>query len=569
MTRAIVLLCLLAGCTETIELGSGQLAGLVSLELRPPAAIATVSDLSSGAAVEFTAIGRFVDGTRRDVTHLVEWSVDNPAPGAVKDGVYITSNAAGGHALVRARARAGDTALETSADVHVIISLELVDGAFPPPAGAEMLFADSNPVYDEDERVPQLLYPAHGTVFPQDLSRIVFQLGAAPPTDAFRWRLDSESLHLSVLTGSTRWQPDSALWALIAATHPDGEAMLVVEAASTTTPGEIYAAPQATIRFARSGAGGILYHWSAATNGIVRSTPASEAATALYPQDPTRCGACHAVSRDGRQMALGYDGEVLRTIDLETAAPILSTPARPMGWASFSPDGERIVVADNGVLTLRDARTGATIGPNLGRLPIPIKATHPDWSPDGRYVAMTLTNDATNMSVGGGAIGRIAWQNGSWGALEYLVGGTATSNNYFPKYSPDSRFIAYVHADTASEGAPRAELRLIEADGGGPIRLDAASRSIGFDEVLDEAANTMPSWAPDLDRDLAWLAFASARPYGEILPMSGRSQIWVTAIDLSRAEQGVDPSSPAFWLPSQDVRVVNNNPVWAPRVQKD
>jgi len=570
MTRLMVLLCLWAGCTETVELGGGQLSGLVSLELRPPAATATVTDLNAGpVAIEFAAIGRFVDGTRRDVTHLVEWSVDNAAPGAITDGTYLTSNAAGGHAVVRARALAGESALEADADVHVIISLELVDGVFPPPIGAEGLFSPDAAIEVGGARAPALLYPSHGTLFPQDLARIVFQHGPALQTDAFRWRLVSDSLYLSFLTGGTRWQPDGAVWSLIAATHAGTELKLLVEAADSSQPGTIYSAPEATLSFARGGAGGVIYHWSAGNSSVNRSTLSNETPSRLYPQDPeTTCVGCHAVSRDGKQMAMGYDGENLRTIDLEGLAPIVSMPLRPMGWATFSPDGNLLVVADNGTLTLRDAKTGNTVGPNSGRLPIALKASHPDWSPDGRHVAMTLTDDvATNMSVGSGAIARIPYTNGVWGAVEVLVSGSLTNNNYFPKYSPDGRFIAFVHADGLSQSAPYAELRMIRADGSAQITLTTASHRLGAIDGVPDLANTMPSWAPDIDGALGWLAFASARPYGEILPVRGTTQVWITGIDFARAELGIDPSFAAFWLPSQDVRVVNNNPIWAPLVQ--
>ena len=571
MTRLLVLLCLWAGCTETVGLGGGQLSGLISLELNPPAAVATVTDLNADPiAIKFTAFGRFVDGTRRDVTHLVEWSVDNSAPGAVTDGVYLTSNQAGGHAVVRARALAGASALEADADVHVIISLELVDGVYPPPIGAEALFSPDAAIEVGGPRAPTLLYPSHNTLFPQDLARIVFQHTPAPNTDAYRWRLVSESLYLSFLTGGTRWQPDGAVWSLIAATHAGTDAKLLIEAADSSQPGIIFSAPEATMAFARGGAGGVIYHWSAGNAAVNRSSLSAETPTRLYPELPdTKCVGCHAVSRDGKQMVMGYDGEFLRTIDLDSFMPIISTPSRPMGWATFSPDNAMIVVADKGTLTLRDAMTGAPIGPSAGRVPITQKATHPDWSPDGNYIVMTLTNDTilTNMNVTSGGLARIPYNNGAWGPVETLVIGGPLNNNFFPKYSPDGRFLAFVHATGPSQASTVAELRMIPADGGSQVTLTAASHRIGSQDGIPDLANTMPSWSPDVDGNLAWLAFASARPYGEILPTSGTPQVWITGVNYALADLGVDPSYGAFWLPSQDVRVVNNNPIWAPLVQ--
>ena len=571
MKRLLVLLALIGAsttaCTETVELGGGQLSGLISLELRPPAATATVTDLNGApVAIKFAAIGRFVDGTRRDVTHLVEWSVDNPAPGAVMQGTYTTSNAAGGHAIVRARALAGDGALEADADMHVVIALDLVDGVFPPPIGGAELFSADAAVEVGGARAPTLLYPSHETLFPQDLTHIVFQHAPGTQTDAFRWRLVSDSLYLSFLTGGTRWQPDGQVWSMIQATHTGADVKLLVEGAQSTEPGTVYSAYEATLHFARGGAGGVIYHWSAETASVMRGTLSNETPVRLYtPEGDTKCVGCHNVSRDGKQMVLGYDGEFLRTLDLETVTPILTTPMRPMGWSTFSPNGDLLVVADKGTLTLRDSTTGNTVGANFGRLPIAMEASHPDWSPDGQYVAMTLAADIpSNMSVSAGAIARIPYNNGLWGPVEILTSGSATNNNYFPKYSPDGRFIAFVHAGGPSQGAPLAELRMIRAEGGPQITLNTASHRVGIQDGVPDLANTMPSWAPDQDNNLAWLAFASARPYGEILPVRGQTQVWITGIDLSRAEIGIDPSYGAFWLPSQDVRVINNNPVWAP-----
>ena len=558
MIRALIACVIAAGCTETVELGSGRLSGLVSLDIRPPAAIATVTDLGAPVAIDFTAIGTFVDGTRRDVSHLVEWTVDNAAPGAVFGGTYITSNAAGGRAVVRAHALVGNSAIESRADMHVIVALDLVDGVFPPPAGAETLFAPDLPRVVGGAEAPVLRYPANGTLFPQDVARVVFQLAGSPQTDTYRWRLVSESLSLAFTTGGSRWQPDGAIWSLIAATHPGAAVELELEAASSTMPGVVYVAPDATLAFSRGGAGGVLYHWSSATSSIMRSTLAAEAPTRFYVQDPdTTCVGCHAVSRDGKQMALGFDGENLRTLDMEAMTPIVTSP-RPMGWATFSPKGELLVVADDGTLTLRDARTGDPVGPNLGRLPLPMNASHPDWSPDGTYVVMTMSNTVDNRNVASGSIVRVPYVNGSWGAPEVLVPGGATSNNYFPKYSPDGRFIVYVNAAGPSQGAASAELRMIRAGGSVPIPLRIASPP--------NLASTMPSWSPSIDGELAWLAFTSARPYGDILP-AGTGQIWIAGIDLARADTGADPSFAAFWMPAQNLGVLNNNPVWAPPVQ--
>jgi hypothetical protein len=558
----LVLVLVLAGCLETVRFGEAPLAGLVALSITPAQTTVTITDLEHPpTVVTYTALGSFDDGTTRDITAHVGWGVDNRYPGGfVGDGRYETSQAAGGHVVVRAVA--GDT--EGTAELRVIVRLTIIDGVFPPPLGAEALFAPDTPIIaGPSPRSPALLYPAHATRFPQGLARLLFQLATGLDNDAFRLRFSSDVLDLTVLTGADRWQPDAAIWTLIASSHPDREAQLVIDAASTIQPGAIHTSAPAALSFARASPGGILYYWSAGTSGIMRAAPSATFATPFYPAAPaTTCASCHSVSRDGSKMVLGYDGEKLQIVALGDLTTVPNAAAgRPMGWAAFSPAGDLVVVAEKGTLTLRDAVSGLPVGPDQGRVPLPAKATHPDWSPDGQHLAVALSGDVANREVKAASIARLSYVEGVWGAVEILVP-AAGDNNYFPRWSPDGRFLAYVRATGSSRGAASAELRLIPAGGGTPIPLRLANGRVGDADDVADLANTMPAWWPG-GGDRGWLAFASARPYGAIRPLVGAPQIWIAAIDLALAEEGVDPSYPAFWLPSQDIRVRAHNPVWA------
>ena len=74
--------------------------------------------------------------------------------------------------------------------------------------------------------------------------------------------------------------------------------------------------------------------------------------------------------------------------------------------------------------------------------------------------------------------------------------------------------------------------------------------------------NSWPRWGPIPDDDVLWLAFASTRDYGS-LSTDGEAHVWVTAIDTKLAEQGQDPSFPAFWLVQQEVGGGNHAPWWS------
>lgn len=564
MTRAHMFLwlsVLVAGCTETVRLARDPLERLVALELTPGDPTIKITDLAlPHHTLQFTAMGRFADGTSRDVTPLVQWSVDNGRLGSFDErGLFTASHAAAGYAMVSIEARG----LAATTALTVVIDATIIDPSFPPPA-ANLFDAPVPLISGDPTRSPTLIYPADDTLFPQSIASTLFQYQLGAMNDAYRIVFTSDVLHLAVETGADRWRADGTVQRLLAATGIVGPIRTEIQATSSTLqPATIFVGNRITLEFSPDAPGGPLYFWSAATNGIMRGGVDATSSGKLYPAS-TACVGCHAISRDGAQLAMGYDDPAspdLHAIEVGTLMPkIHPSPSRPMGWATYSPDGQQLVVANAGTLARYNAATGAYLGP----VPLPAMryATHPDWSPDGTYLVVALTSQIpTNLDVRGASIARIAHDNGVFGSPEIVVAGSATNNNYFPKWSPDGRWLAYVRATTQSQGAASAELMVVEAVGGSPRRLRLASHRVGTLDDVPDLASTMPSWAPRETGlgERAWLAFTSARPYGAVLPTAGRGQIWVTSLDLERPD---DPSTPAFWLPCQDATVLNNNPVW-------
>jgi len=562
MIRAAALLIAVAACTEHVQLARDPLNGLVALSIVPGDTSIEIDDLSQPEqSIQYKAIGRFLDGTKHDVTDLVRWRVDNPFPGDFADtGLYVTNNQAAGHVTVYAD---GDEVAAT-ATLTVIVNATIIDTSFPPPAPD--VFQPGVPVSDDPAHAPALLYPSTGTRFPQGMGSTLFQLAPGAGTDTFMFAFDCELMHLGVLTGGDRWLAESQTQLVLAQSCLGQDVSITLEGASSLD-GSLYGAPNATMSFSPDRPDGVIYYWSAATSGLTRGELGTQTASKLYPSDTT-CVGCHAAARDGSALAMGYGGEILQTVGLPSLATKIDASAKlPMGWAAFSPDATRVVVANKGVLTLYDAKTGLPVGPGGGKVALPPGkfATHPDWSIDGAYVAVALTTTmiADNMNVDTASIARIPFSADKFGMPEVLVTSAGIGdNNYFPKYSPDGHYLAYVHAAEGSHGAPSAEMRLVPAAGGASIMLAAASRRVGSVDGTSNVADTMPSWAP-AQGDRAWLSFASSRVYGAVLPAAGRPQIWIAAVDLALASMPGDPSSAAFWLPCQDVTVLNNNPVWS------
>lgn len=560
----LALALVVAGCTQTVQLDN-RLGGLVSLDVAPPDATIAITDLGEPAqTVAYTATGHFDDGSTRDVTAYVTWSVDNAAPGGfAQPGTYTTSNAAAGHVVVSA---GGPHDIAGTAALTVTISATIVDGAFPPPGDPATLFPAGAPVVTGDAmHSPSVTYPSDGTMFPQGVSRTLFQYMRGMQNDAFRLAFDNDVLHLVVYTGGDRWSADGTTWSLIAASGTSSPMRLAVTATDSTGSGTLYGSAPITMPFSRDAPGGLLYYWSAATSGVMRGSLGAAVAGKMYPADTT-CVGCHSAARDGSQLALGYGGETLQTVKLPSLATVIPASAKlPMGWATYSPDGTRVLVANKGQLALYDASTGDPVGSPDGHIHLPPNqfATHPDWSPDGTQVAVALTAMApTNMDVKTASIAVFPFAADKLGPAQVLVPAAGMENNYFPKWSPDGRSLAYVHAIGTSHGAASAELRLVGASGGTPTVLRLASHRVASVDDVPNVADTMPAWAPGTG-DHAWLAFASARAYGAVLPMGGTGQIWIAAV--APGAEG-DPSAAAFWLPCQDVTALANNPVWAPAV---
>lgn len=554
-----LLLSVATGCTETIELAHDPLEGLVELELVPGDATIRITDLAPpNHTLQYQAMGRFHDGSTRDVTQNVTWMIDDDTLGSFDPpGLFVASHAAVG----RGRVSIATRDLSSMALLEVVVDATIVDATFPPPG--PNLFDPAKPVVSGDPlRSPRLLYPADATLFPHVVARTLFQLARGDSNDAVRLTFDNDLLHLRVDTGGDRWATDETVQRLLASAGVVAPLQTQLFATSAAAPGSVYAGAIGTLRFSQDLPRTAVYFWSSATSGIMRGNLDATSATKL-DAGSTTCVGCHAMSRDGTLIAMATDNGVtfeLQALEVETLqTTIAPTSARPMGFAAYSPDGTRLVVANDGALALYDARTGTS----LGAVPVPANryATHPDWSPDGTSLAIALTAQTpTNYDVRAASIAVMSYNAGTWGAPQVLVTGSNSNNNYFPRWSPDGQKLAFVRATTASRGALSAELMLIGAGGGTPMPLQVANRAVGAGEAID-LANTMPAWGPRFG-DRAWLAFASARPYGAIAPAGG-GQIWVTSVDLTATS---DSSSPAFWLPCQDVTALNINPVWPSEV---
>ena len=535
---------------------------VVSIELDPPATELRIDDLATPISVSFTATARFASGAVEDVTDRVTFSVDAAEVGDfVATNQWQSSNQAGGHVTVEGRL----DGVTGTATIDVVLAPVIEDPDNPPPPGADDLFDPSKPVAVGDPAGPGIVYPAHETMFPINVYRILFQYDEGASTDVYRIHFLSSYLDMVVYTSSDRWLADETNWRFLARSNAGGSVEMTVAGVDSSDPSTVYESEPIELLFSADEVEGAIYYWSTSSAGVMKGVISEPVPEKFYTTGTdTTCVACHTVSRDGTRLAGGYGGETLQEVSVPDRDVLISADSDySMGWSTFNPDGSLLLLASNGLLTLLDSDSGAPINDSidLGGAQV----THPDWSPLGDYVTAAQCPSVKNKDVSGCSIVRIPVDSGSFGAPEVLVAAdSATSdNNFFPKYSPDGQWIAYAFARENSKDSTEAELRMIPAEGGAPIVLTRANQRVGPLDGVTTTGSTMPTWAPMTHPGTMWLAFSSVRDYGKVLQGVGSDQLWIVAIDTGAASAGDDPSYAAFWLPLQDSAEHNHRAFWA------
>ena len=574
---AIILLtfagCASPGIVGDVDDGGGMdgagfdagLGGLVSLRIDPGDVTLTDDGVEPGETTGLRAIGVFDGGVERDLTDAVAWSLTNAELGTIAAGTFTTAGIGGRGTVV-----ASASGLMAEATLTIVLEAVILgDGV---PTDAPSLFG-TDPSRDVTGAGNlSIVYPSDGTMLPRNLERVTHQWIADASLDLFEVRFDSDLAHVRFYASERLLPIDGAAWRWIADTHAGGSAEVAVRGLERAAPSVIYRSQTIVELYSPSEVLGALYYWSTGAQGVMRAHISAPSAELFYddPDSSSReCVSCHTVSRDGRRLAVGYGGERLREVtipDREVRIPADPSVDGPdYGWGTFDPGATRLLFANRGRLTLLDAETGAVL--RVLTLPAGTFATHPDWSPDGRYVAVALSTRApSNKDVQGSAIARIPVLAGdTFGEPEILVPSTGdTDSLFFPSYAPDSRWIAFVRSVGKSKDNRTSRLFLVRADGSAaPIGMAILNERVRDADGVIDIGNSMPTWAPSTTSDIFWLAFSSIRDYGWILEGTDRDQLWAAAIDPSRAEAGADPSFAAFWMPFQQLDEGNHRAFWA------
>jgi hypothetical protein len=320
---------------------------------------------------------------------------------------------------------------------------------------------------------------------------------------------------------------------------------------------------------------GALYTWSTTAQGLGRA--GIDSTREFYPAPPdtlaapgtTHCVGCHAVSRDGRRIlaAVGGTGRLwawslASANGLELGLSDATTDEYAFG--SFDPTAARIAVTQGARLAILNADTGQLLQDTAW--PMAMSLGYPDWSPDGRSIAIVMSAPKPAPDAAkGGSLARVPVAlDGSLGAPEPIATGMMALKDetpMFPSYSPDGDWIVFEKRKGPARDAKDSSLWIVAAGGGEAVELMAATtgaKPAGFASA--------PSFIPGEAPGRAYVVFAARRAVGSFMPAEGQRQLFAAALDLPLAAAGKDPSHAPFWLPFQQRSSSYLRAQWAPAV---
>jgi hypothetical protein len=548
------------------------LEGLESITLSPADQDIKLNG-ASAAPISYEAKGTWKTGESRliDATKLT-WSAtrkDDTPPGAIDKGVLSPNPASGGVVTITAT----DGCVTGTATVRFL--LDTILGTPSDPGG----WAGTP---ETGALAPTIVYPSDQTRFPRNLYRTLFQW-RSQGFQEFRLLFEGPNAKVTVYTDGIHgqcatanpaagcWEVNEAAWGFIAGSNAGATATWVVDALDkSTNPPTVRRSETVTIGFSKMDVKGAIFYWSTTSAGVRRGKISKQdpedyivgkPVPTTYPvKNSVGCVACHTVSRDGKYMLApvkASSGGSLWIMEVTKAAPpsplvtkIENTDGH--GFATISPDDASVVAAWKGKMWQLDRASGAYVRD----LPTgALGGTHPDWSPLGKELVFATGNGD---APGGSSLAKIPFENGAWGAASALLAPPSGKSNLFPMFSFDGAWIAFSQGK-GGHGDDTAQLMVLPASGGQPIECINANR-VTSNKVTDgQFQNSQPTWAPP--GDLNWIAFNTKREYGVVSP-EGTQQIWVAAIDVEKAKNGVDPSYPAFRVPFQGLAENNHRAFW-------
>ena len=590
--------------------------GLRELIVSPATVELVAGDTNQSQA--FTAQGRFVDGSTRDVTALVNWSASPSSILANNGPTAVPVGARGGSAKLSARAGS----ISGSAVVTVKWTRTVLAPGAPPGSAGRFVGATEDPTL-----ASTLAYPITGSLVPPNIPAAEIQWRPAATTDLFDVAVAGPTLDVHIVTpctpigatGGCGLVPDGATWTAITSTLAGEDPASITVRSAAATPGKIGTSASATIQMTSDPIKGGLYYFNTRVvnpgdkPGIFRYDFDTAKVGPFFTQG--QCAGCHALSNDGTKMLAPICtdergcGRPMQLAIVDVATKAVVTPPMPVGDSdtqTWSPDNKFYLTTPQ-CATISPTAPGACATPGTGLMTL-ISATtntvvntaptdgamYPSFSNDGKRVIYAKAGTRRGpLSIQKSSIFTMPFDGAAtpptWGTEMPLVtaGATDFENNFHPSFSPDDQWVVFTRSQCLAGDDPAAgdinanvcdsyndttaRTWIVNAAGGTPIEL-ATANGAGRNIV------SWPKWAPFRGTykggQVLWVTVASARDYGlralhtrdaQDNP-AGVTQLWLVGIDVTKAAAGKDPSFAPVWLPFQDVQSSNHIGQWTTKI---
>ncbi|EHQ07212.1 MAG: hypothetical protein F9K24_20275 [Leptonema illini] len=555
-TIILALFLLLFGCSQKDAAPWWLLTSLKSVGNLPQIEPTNTSITYTGNGPASITYSMTIDG--KDVTGDAQFSLSKPEAGSFTGSELTISGSTAGP--LRVIGTVNGRSVETGLTVF-IDSVELFPGA---PPNSMDLFENAT---GSGEQSITVVYPQDQTMIPNNVSGLDVHWKDSQTEQLFEATVSNEFVrirkYLTQASGQNSWFIlDADSTRLL--TQSGKQINIVIKGLSGMT---INRSAQTKVIATGSEWSGRVFadsYSQSQTSVLSRDLATNETSFTTFYSDATsggRCIGCHAVSQDSNRLAFTYDQGIGNggLLNATTMTVLPENPARKWTYASFSPDGSRLVTAFNGILTLRNFSDGSSVAD----LPTEALATQPAFSRDGKYIAFVTRSSGNDIAFTDGTIKLAEFDSGNGtlsNAITLVVG---NGNNFDPSFSPDGKWLLFtrISDNTSNYASLKSELWVVKTDGSSsPIRLNNAN-------LKPMTSNSSADWSPtaflgpDGER-IYWILFTSRRDFGVRLENAQKPQIWATAFFPVLAEAGLDPSTPAFWLNGQQTSNLNLQPSW-------
>jgi hypothetical protein len=522
-----------------------------------------------------------------DITDKASWSLSDSSVGAIAKGKLTINGSLDHGGSVRVYANYGGETGAATLNLR-LVAPEVIDPSAPPDAHDWFSGGDGGPA-------PQIVYPFDNTMMAPNVLQVQLQWQAGANQTVYRVTLSGPTYERSFYVGNSlcpsgrcSLNVDDKLWSTLS--HSSlGQQVTMTVAGVATKGGQVGTSKPATLTFSPEDTKGGLYYFSPTIRGIKRvPIGASKPVDFITNGDETGCAGCHAVSRDGKQVAVEFgsgqtnvgstvvDGSMPNLRNF----PLTSNISWNFAW--FNPGGDKLITNWSGTLKVRDPKTGSvleTVDPMLiGGIG---KGAMPEWSPDGKWIAFVreLQNSSYDFELqDSGDIVVMPYNGGSFGpAVTVVAAKPGTNFHFWPSWSPDSNWLVFNTMDCGSgcqqyDAAPT-RLRLVRAiDDSGQAIINSPPIDLLNGTHLPHNTNNWPKFAPFLQANHYVFVVYSAS-YGWGWNNGSNPQLFMFGLDLDKASMGVDPSYQPVWLPFQDRTTGNHSAIWttdvACRLDKD